>query len=126
MALRGDAGVALAFGAQRVKVYDLPPVNAAEPYVVIGEDAVDPLVAEGFGGVQVLTSLHVWSRTTPPGFAECKAIAAAALDAVAAIDAVDGWRLDFDPTAGGQRFLPDADGLTAHGVLTVGWTASPA
>ncbi len=124
-ALKTDPGVQAAMGAVNPKVYDIPPTNGVPPYLVIGSDTATPVAAEGFDGAQAACTIHVWSLTDPPGLAECKAIGAAVRAALAQPLAIAGYRLDFDPTVGDSRYLVDVDGRSAHGVIAVGWTASP-
>ena len=124
-ALKADAGVAAAFGSNTVKVYDVPPVNAVAPYLVIGEDTAPPVAAEGYDGSAPLCTVHVWSLTSPPGLTEAKAIGTAVLTCLAGLAGLPSFRLDHNPDAGDVRYLIDADGRSAHGVIRVGYTASP-
>jgi hypothetical protein len=123
--LKADAPLIALFNPGPVKVYDVPPVNGKPPYIVIGEDQVAPLSGEGFDGGRVFSTIHVFSLTDPPGLTEAKQIGAAIPAALSIIAGVDGFRLDFDPTAADARYKIEPDGQTTHGVIVVGWTASP-
>ena len=70
-ALKADAQLQALFGPGKpVKVYDVPPVNAATPYLVIGEDSFTPDMAECIDGAEVAVTVHVWSLTDPPGLGQ--------------------------------------------------------
>jgi hypothetical protein len=77
-ALVADSGVATVLGGARV--HDVPPREAAFPYVTLGEARiVDASVDDGAMQEHLLT-LHAWSRQG--GHKEAHAIAAALLQAL--------------------------------------------
>ncbi|CAN5417162.1 DUF3168 domain-containing protein [soil metagenome] len=108
-----DSGLAAALGGARV--YDVPPREAAFPYVTLGEARiVDASVDDGATQEHLLT-LHAWSRQG--GHKEAHAIAAALLQA-----------LDDAPlTPAGHRLVNlrftvadirrEADGRTYHALV---------
>jgi hypothetical protein len=98
------------------RVYDQVPVDAVFPYVTLGDDQVLPDKAQCIDGAEVISTLHIWSRT--PGYPELKRIVK---NILAVVD-------DNPPPLAGFvavifelqdiNYLRDPDGLTRHAVLT--------
>jgi hypothetical protein len=128
--LRADAGVIAAFGAKKVRLYNLaPPASAGSvfPYVTVGLGHT--LAYPSSKGGDYEATLHVWSRPDPRSTAEAAAIAAAL---VAALDDIDPSQL---PMASFQlvqsrwldtQLLEDPDGMTVHGVVRLELSYDPA
>lgn len=113
--LRGDSAVA-AMVAQRV--YDQAPDNVAYPYIGIGEIQT---IDDGAGciedAVEIFVTLHVWSRAV--GRPEAHRIGGAVRAALHLADLNLGADLDLvELQYRDTRVFTDADGRTAHGVLT--------
>lgn len=97
-------------------VYDAVPRDAAFPYVVLGDDQTITAHAECVTGAEVYSTIHVFSRL--PGRAEVKRIAGAVVEALDGAELFLGPNLTSEARHHDSRFMTDADGLTAHGVLT--------
>lgn len=112
-ALCADGGLAAALGG--VRVYDVPPRNAAFPYVTLGETRVIDASADGTPLTEHQLTLHAWSRQG--GHREAHVIAGALLSALDdAPLAPDGHRLV------NLRFAladirREADGRTYHALV---------
>lgn len=95
-------------------VYDNVPVDAAFPYVVIGEDTHIPFDTDDSLGSESTLTLHTWSRYR--GKKECKEIQALIYDALTRQSLVlDGFSLvtiEFEYS----ECLLDPDGITRHAV----------
>lgn len=63
------------------KVYDMPPPDAVEPYVVMGNFDVHRADVTCKHGYRIYATLHAWSAYSG-GFAEVKQIAEAVTDAL--------------------------------------------
>lgn len=132
--LKADAGVQAAMTQPVPKVYDVPPSNAAKPYLTIGDHDLLPDTAEGLEATETDANIHVWSLTTPPGQAEAKAVAAAVQAALCPGDggadppamAVEGFRLTDAILVRARHMLDPADGKTAHSIVTIRFLLEPA
>lgn len=125
-ALKGDPMLKVLFGGdpKPVKVYDVPPVNASPPYLVIGEDSVAPDLADCIDGAEVSATVHVWSLTNPPGLTEAKKIGAAVQAVLLGLGDLPSHRVvSTEPRL--ARYLTDADGRTAHGIVTAQVNTEP-
>lgn len=122
-ALKGDAPLKGMFKANLVRLYDVPPTNAPSPYLTVGEDSITELEGEGLDLSEIEATVHVWSLTSPPGKAEAKRLGGRVKDVLLAL--ADGpvirttWRV-------AERYFMDADGVTCHGVITIGMAHEPA
>lgn len=133
--LTADAGLAAAFGASPVRIFDFPPSNAPEPYVVAGEALVVDQSAECLGGVEVEQTFHVWSRTDPPGKVEAMTIGAAVIAALCPADAngvrglpalaLTSCRLIATRLVRAQYLADVNKPETAHGVIVIGLSTDP-
>lgn len=133
--LRADTGIIAAFGANAVRVYEqLPPTNAHKPYIFLAGFDIEDDTAECLDAVQVVLQLDVWSLTTPPGFAEAEAIAAAVKAALLLMDADAGHSPEFTIAgfrvvavqANATRYLTDpSDGKTVHAVIGATLSVDP-
>jgi len=133
--LRGDTEVRAAFGANTVKVFaKIPLVNEPMPYVWLAGFDVEDDSAECLDATQVVLQIDVWSLTSPPGFAEAEAIAAAVGAALKRIEedvgnspefSISGFRVvavQFDRTA----YLTDpSDGKTVHAIISATLSVDP-
>ena len=124
-ALRADAGVIAAFGANPVKIYDIAPDNAVEPYLVLGPAQVSPIQAEGFDLSETDYPVHVWSRTNPPGFAESQAIAAAVRVCMLGVRVSTGGRVYDALPLRTVQLLDPGDNRTVHVIVTTRFTTAP-
>lgn len=74
--LVADAGVIAAFGANAVRIFDMPPTNVHMPYIIVSivetPDEADCVEGSGWD-----ITLDIWSRTEPPSFDEAGAIVGA-------------------------------------------------
>lgn len=118
-ALKADATLLALFGGGPVKVYDgVAPPNTASPYLVLGEDSVTPELAECLDGAAVAVTVHVWDLASPPSVLGAKRIGAAVQAVLLDLTDLPSHRVvAAEPQL--ARYLMDADGRTAHGVLTV-------
>ncbi len=124
--LRGWTSIRQAFGSKTVKVYKtLPPPDATAPYLFIAGMTTLDDSAECLDSAEVEVQVDVWSLTSPPGFTEAEAIAAAARDAIVATE-VTGDSPAFTLTnfrvVAAQHvsttYLTDpSDGKTVHAVI---------
>ena len=96
-------------------VYDDVPVDAAFPYVVIGDDTHIPFDTDDSLGSESTLTLHVWSRYR--GKKECKDIMALIYAALTrqplVLDGHDLITIEFEYS----EVVLDPDGITRHGVL---------
>lgn len=98
------------------RVYDIPPVAPAFPYVTVGEDQLLDAAAQQFDAFEAFITIHIWSRTKDYG--EAKQIA----DVI-----IDLFRDETGLSVSGHelpvlefrdlRSMRDPDGLTSHLVL---------
>jgi hypothetical protein len=126
-AIRADGGVAAVFArlnpdSPRVRVYEVPPVDANPPYVVLQQGTTTPLLAEGMDLAEVEFTPTVWTLggadEGPPNLSDCMDLGAAVLAALLAVDEVASWRvLDVKPTR--STYSLDHDGRTARGAIAV-------
>ena len=109
-----------------MRVYDIAPVNASDagPYLTIGEDSAAPDLAECIDGAEVTATVHVWSLTDAPGKLQAKAIGAAVQTVLLGLGDLPSHRV-VNAELQLVRYLTDADGITAHGVVTVRFNTEP-
>lgn len=110
----------------KVRVFDVPPRNAVAPYIVIGGDDILPIRADGFALGEADCTIHIWSLTDPPGFAEAKAIAATLSDVLLSLPSTDGCRVYASDFVRARYLIDPGDNLTAHGIVTLRFTTAPA
>lgn len=133
--LKADAGVAAAFADNPVRVFDFPPTNVVEPYVVAGEELLVDESVDCLGSVELQKTFHVWSRTNPPGKAEAQALGAA-VQSVLCPEAANGvrelpalaltsWRLVATRRIRVQYLQDPNKPETAHGVVVIGFALDP-
>lgn len=102
-------------------VYDSVPAEPTYPFVRIGED--QPLGNDNgcFEGWEYFHTLHLFARPAPPlgAMPTAKGMAGPIKAALVALEGTTqtGIRIDEVEWEGG-RFYTEADGITAHGVLT--------
>lgn len=100
------------------RVYDRVPLNAAYPYISLGDGQVLPDKADCIDGSEVFVQIDVWSRAVSYG--EAKTIGKAV---VAALDdqedelSVEGFAVIVFELQSVQ-YLRDPDGVTRHGAIT--------
>ena len=125
-ALDGSPALMLLFPDRVVRSYDVAPVNKPPPYIVIGDDDLLPIQAEGFELGEVDATIHIWSLPDPPSKAEAKAMGAVVVALLTAPFATPGLTL-YAAELQRARYLTDpSDGLTTHGVVTIRFTTAPA
>ena len=124
-ALKADTALQAAVGSTTVKVYDIPPVNTAGDYIVAGQDDVLDVKAECKSLRETEATVHIWSLTDPPGLVKCKAIGAAVQAVLLALGDLPSFSMIATEFVR-SRYLIDADGKTAHGVISVNYTTEPA
>ena len=115
-ALVADAGVATLVGD---RIYDQMPATGEYPCIEFGASDVVPDDEECIDGEVHALQIDVWSRDQGR-LGPCKDIVAAARAALheAELDLPDPFALCFVRVVL-TRVLPDPDGITAHGILTV-------
>jgi hypothetical protein len=112
-ALRNDADVTALVGQ---RIYDRVPPMVEKPYITIGPADVTSNDADCVNGNDVTQQIDVWS--VEPGFAQCKDVGGAVRKCLDKITVTqDGLTFEIENRA--VRYFMDADGLTAHGVITV-------
>ena len=116
--LRADAGVAQTFGAKPLQVVDFAGPNLSPPYVILGDLGGSPQLAECIDGAETDITLHVFSRSEPPGYAEAAGIARAVEVAVLSSDLQLASHRICNVERVSGRYLTDPDTVTAHAVLT--------
>ena len=126
VALRGDAGVMLAFGANPIQIFDLVPVDAVEPYLSLGPASVLPLQAEGFALSEIDFPVHVWSRPDPPGRGEAQAIAAAVAAVMPTVQVAWGGRVYYALPVRTEEAGDPSDPRVVHATVTTRFTTAPA
>jgi hypothetical protein len=114
-ALGADAAVSNLVGA---RLYDLAPDDVAFPFVALGEiQVVDDGTACFEDAAEIYVTVHVWSRAV--GRPEAHRIAGAVRNALHLTDLDLGADLDLvEIRHRDTRVFTDADGRTAHGVMT--------
>lgn len=114
-ALRGSAALATAAGGT-LRIYTERPVNAALPYIVIGDDQVQLENVECADEAEVFPTVHIWSRKTPlDKGAQARAMGSAVIDALNTQLTVAGW----DVTLWGvesETYITDPD-QSSHGII---------
>lgn len=132
-ALRGDAGLAAAFGCAP-RVYDRPPNSHQDdagreidgprfPYLTGAEVEIYDDSNTCAAAFEAFVTVHVWSREV--GQPEAKRLGdavAAALNTELQIEGFICTHHEFRSA----RYLPDPDGLTTHGVIVVRLLIDPA
>lgn len=123
-ALRGDTALRALFPSGTVRLYDLPPTNAPVPYLVIGEDDFTDLSGEDVSISGVAATVHIWSRTDPPGKVEAKRIGQRVEAILVGLATDEGairtaWLI-------AARYLADTDAVTCHGIIRVGMSRETA
>ena len=63
--LDGSPALMALFSDGVVRSYDVAPVNKPPPYIVIGDDDLLPIRAEGFELGEVDATIHIWSPARP-------------------------------------------------------------
>lgn len=116
--LTANAGVTARVGQ---RIYDATPQNVAFPHIEIGDLFTGDRGAECIEGtLEVTFDLHVWSRAR--GSEETKTIMRFMHEALHMPDGLPDTAVSFDLASirvERQQTIPDRDGLTNHGVVTV-------
>jgi hypothetical protein len=119
-ALRGDAILASLFEANRVRLYDVPPENAPEPYFVVGDDSFSPIEAADLDLWEITATVDVWSLTNPPGKIEAKTLGGRAIEILLGLASPEGAvraaRLAL------ADFLTDPNSGACHGVIRIAFS----
>lgn len=113
--LLSDAGVAALVGD---RVYDMAPLKAVLPYVSFGASVVTPDDADCIAGGTEVVQIDIWSEAQD-GQREAKAIVAAVRACLRGQSASlsEGALASLEVLL--VRVIPDADGVTTHGVVQV-------
>lgn len=114
--LRNNAALKAEFPNGAVKLYDVPPTNAKDSYIVLGEDAFASLPGEQMDLKTATVTIHVWSKTDPPGKKKAKAIGG---KIVTALLALERGALVKTAELTIERYFMDTDSVTCHGVIVV-------
>lgn len=124
--LRGDAAVMAAFATAPVKIYDVVPDNAPEPYLQIDLSEVLPIAAEGFNLSESEASVHIWSRPAQPGLGEAQAMAPAVAAVLAQVSVPAGGRVYAALPVRTSYLRDPSDPRLIHAVVTFRFTTAPA
>jgi hypothetical protein len=132
--IRADTEVVAAFGSSQVKVFaTLPTVNTAPPYVFIDGFFVEDDAADCYDGAIVDGNFHVWSLTTPPGFAQAETIAKAVKASIKRTEdtgdspafTLSGYRVTAVELVSTQYLTDPSDGKTVHAVIAARLSVDP-
>ncbi len=115
------------------RVYDNPPdearrivvTGAAWPIITIGDDQVVDGGSSCAEGWDVYADVHLWSRPATKSKLEAKALAAAVVNRLLALEGVEGFTVTVAALET-IRALRDPDGITEHGVVTMRFLLDPA
>ena len=124
--LRADGAVIAAFGANSIRIVDIPTPNEVPPYLTLGPGQVLPIFAEGFDLSEAEYPVHVWSLTSPPSSDEAEAIAPAVRAALAGVTVSAGGRVYAVLPVRTDYLIDPSDGRTVHAVITSRFTTAPA
>lgn len=125
--LRADAGVIAAFGANPVRIVDLPEVNEPPPFLVLGPpSSILPIPAEGFDLSEIDYPVHFWSLTSPPSRDEAEAMAPAVRAALLSVVVSIGGKTYAVAPVRTEYLVDPSDGRTVHAIVTVRFTTAPA
>jgi hypothetical protein len=114
--LTGSQDIASAMGGA-ARAYDRVPTAPIFPYLSFSDAQIlDDGNTCDDDMFEVFVDIHVWSRAV--GQVEAKRIADAVRTAVKDGFPVPGWVMS-SVTVQGIRHFMDADGLTAHGIVTL-------
>lgn len=116
--LRGDPVLKAMFPANRVRLYDVAPDNAPEPYIVIGDDAFSDVSGDRVGLTEVTPTVDVWSLTDPPGKIEAKRMGSRIETLLLGLPTRDGPIRSAWPVL--ATYPMDRDNRTCHGIIRVG------
>lgn len=97
-------------------IYDDHPENAVFPYVTMGEITARPWCDKFEDGMEVYSTLHIWSRYH--GRKEADEMSDAILQALTSsdLDLAPNFRASFD-RLDSYNLIIDLDGITRHGIL---------
>lgn len=116
-------GIKTALG-DAVRAYDRVPTSPTFPYVEIPESQIldngntcEPDMFEAF------STIHVWSRVV--GQVEAKSLSATVIGILREPFSLEGFEITSAQFQSASHFM-DADGLTAHSVLTFRYLLQPA
>lgn len=98
------------------RVYDRVPANRTFPYIVFGNVQVINELIENFSGAEVYVTIDVWSQEV--GKTEAQRIGKAVIDALDDVDLSNNDVTVKSCLLDDAQYVPDADGLTTHGILT--------
>ena len=98
------------------QLYDAHPKNAVFPYVTMGEITARDWSDKFEDGMEVYSTLHIWSQYK--GRKEADEMADAILQALTAspLDLAPNFRASFD-ALDLYELIIDMDGITRHGIL---------
>lgn len=105
------------------RILDKTPATPAYPYIRIGEDTVGDLSNSCADGWEVVCTLHIFSRDQARPRMDVKEISDLALAAIgtfASMPSPAGFVVKEVELVQARTFM-EPDGLTAHGVLAVGY-----
>lgn len=129
-ALKANAGVASAFGANKKRIYNWSPVSAARqviapPYIIVQTANVAPYLAECLDGAETEITVDIWSLTDPPGTAEAEVFAPVVQAALLAIDALPNHKITAAEPVRITYLIDPSDNSTAHAVVVVRFSTDP-
>lgn len=119
-ALRASSALAVIMSApspQPVsRIYTEVPINAAMPYIVLGDDQV---LLENYicaNQAEIYSTVHLWSMTSPlDKGAQARAMGSEIIGILNQALALDGWVID-EWELESERYVTDPDGST-HGFI---------
>ena len=126
-ALRADADIIAAFGANGVRIVDIPEANELPPFLACGPpSAVLPVFAEGFDLSEIDYPVHIWSLTAPPSTSEAEVFAVAVRAVLLTVEVSVGGRTYAVVPVRTEYLIDPSDGRTVHAVVTSRFTTAPA
>jgi len=101
-----------------VRLYSYVKANPTFPYVTIGEAQEGDDSVENLDAAEIFADLHVWSRSSPSDYVECKRICSAIRRALhnADLTLTENRCVLIEHRI--TRVFTDADNITRHGVVT--------
>ena len=127
--LTTHAAMLAVFGGP-VRAYDKMPAAATVtyPYLRVGDDQILPRSNACMDGWDHVATIHIFSRDPIRPRMQAKEISDAVLQAIATLESAPapaGYRVKELSLQQARTYL-EADGLTAHGVVTVEYLVRPA
>lgn len=125
-ALKADAPLIALFDQGVVPVYDIPPVNKAGPYLVIGDDDIQADQADCIDGAEIDSNVHIWTQTDPPGKLLAKQIGATVQACLLAMTTIGAVHKLCSVWPVRSSYLTDpSDNRTVHGVVSIHFVTEP-